>query len=336
MSTTDWYLHTSLYLKLNKQKTRYPRRKPICLFCDLDDTYIMKYWPSEQLLEQYPQKYTDTILSPDLRVYDETIQLKSYLDQNSIPLLLVSGRDLHQMKELEKSFLQHMPDHPEIMEYDGLIGGVGTELFLKKDSGRLENDKSYMRVLAQTGYDRSSLYKLIQKHIPIVISRFAPVAFNFSKRDQEQSEDELPIQQFKVSVEFKSDDKTAKNIYDYIRSLLDNSGMRSVRTLLSCPYHIDTKISKYNFDIVPFSKEKPIQYLKSIFDMHAVVAGDSGNDFEMLVYAADTGIIVGNAKKELLNAYQGLSNQEKKHVILDMKNQGPDAILHYVKTIVNI
>ena len=70
--------------------------------------------------------------------------------------------------------------------------------------------------------------------------------------------------------------------------------------------------------------------------MHAVVAGDSGNDFEMLVYAADTGIIVGNAKKELLNAYQGLSNQEKKHVILDMKNQGPDAILHYVKTIVNI
>lgn len=335
MALPNLYQSSSLILKLNRQKKNYPQRKPLCLFSDLDDTYILKYWPSEEILETNSQKVTDTILSPDLTIYDETILLKRFLDDNNIPLIAVSGRDLFQMKELRSKFIKTIPSNPEIMDFDAIIGAVGTEIYIKtNDSYRL--DSQFEKVCSKTSYNKEALYTILESLIPIVRKKYSPIAFDFCKRDKKDSIDELPTLPYKISYEFKSDEQNAHLIIQMISENLSMSGYGFVKILWSSPYAIDKSINKYNVDIVPVSKDIPVLYLKKLLDLTVIVAGDSGNDFEMLTNAADIAIVVGNAKKELIDLISPLLQKNVNNSIMYLQNEaGPKAILKAISRIMN-
>jgi len=334
MNVPNEYLQSTLYRKLKEQKKKYNLARPICLFCDLDDSYLLKYWPSEEVLSTQTQKYTDTVLSPHLELYTPTIILKKYLDENQIPLIIVTGRDIHQMNELIASFHSKLPMHREIMDVDGIVGGVGTEVHLKMINGPFHVDAQYESLLSSTGFRRGDLLKILTPLIPRMLAQFHPQEFDFSKRDKHDSIDELPKQPHKISLESKCDDQTALAILAVIRKTLDEAQYTAIKILLSCPYKINKTINKYNFDIVPYSKEKPIQFLKDLFGVEAIVAGDSGNDFEMIMHAADIGIVVGNAKKELLDSFASVTEETKRHIMFAPKNVGgPTAILEILKKI---
>lgn len=324
------YLTSSLLSKIEKQRKLKSNVKPLCLFSDLDDSYILKYWPTEDILEKYSQKYTDTILSPDLKIYEPTIALKNYLDQNSIPLIVVSGRDMHQMNELRKVFIDKLPNS-NIMNFDGIIGAVGTEIYIN-DNSNYTMDPDYYQLLEQTSFNRKKIYEILESLIIIIRERYKPESFDFSKRDKHNSVDELPQLSHKLSLEFKTDDQTSKDIINFIKSEFQKNNFPSINTLMSCPYNIREKINKYNIDVVPVSKDKPILYLKELLDVFTIVAGDSGNDFDMLTKSADYGIIVGNAKTELTEALSRLPKNQQNHMFFAAENlRGPDAILYALK-----
>lgn len=331
MLFSEPYFNSSLLQKIELQKKTSPNTKPVCLFSDLDDSYLMKYWPTEDILDKYSQKYTDTILSPDSKIYEPTIALKRYLDQHNIPLIIVSGRDIHQINELTNAFAEKLPFYPEIMRFDAVIGAVGTEIYIKKNNA-YEIDTQYQQLLKKTSFDRNAIYRILKELIPVIRSQFHPLAFDFSKRDKTNNVDELPKQPYKISLEFKSDASTSEKIEKKIKAAFKENNLHTVKLLLSSPYRINKSISKFNLDIVPFSKDKPITYLKSLLNVISVVAADSGNDFDMISKAADYGIVVGNAKRELISSVVNLKPSEKKHILISPSTlTGPDAILHAIQ-----
>ena len=334
MALSKLYYKSSLFKKLELQK-KTNSNKSICLFSDLDDSYILKYWPSEEILEEYSQKYTDTILSPDAKTYIPSLELKQYLDQHHIPLIIVTGRDLYQMHELMSSFKKSFPQIRDIMDFDAIIGAVGTEIYIKSNNDSYQLDQQYANVVDATLFDREKVYTILKHLILVIKQRFDPIIFDFCKRDKRNSKDELPKLKYKISYEFKSDPPTAQQILIMIRNELEKNGLGSINVVISCPYAIDGTINKYNVDIVPTSKEKAILYLKSLLDIYSVVAGDSGNDIGMLTQYADYAIVVGNAKNELKLAVAHLSDDEKKRIILAPSTTlGPNSILTIIQSIV--
>lgn len=331
MPLSKLYSNSSLLKKIELQQKESSITRPLCLFSDLDDSYLMKYWPTEDILDRYNQKYTDVILSPNNKLYKPTITLKKYLDRHNIPLIIVSGRDIHQLNELTNAFAKRLPLDPEIMNFDAIIGAVGTEIYVNNDN-TYQIDTQYQELLKKTSFDRKDIYKILETLIPIIKNKFNPITFDFSKRDKIDSINELPKQSYKISLEFKSDNSMSKKIEQTIKTVFKINNLHTVKLLLSSPYHIDRSISKFNLDIVPFSKDKPIKYLKSLLNVTSVVAADSGNDFDMISKSADYGIVVGNAKKELTDSIADLKIDEKKHIFVASHTlTGPDAILYVIK-----
>lgn len=319
--------------KLNLQKQQRSLKKSLCLFSDFDDTYLLKYWPSEQILEKFSQKYTDTILSHDPSFYQTSLVLKEFLDVNHIPLIIISGRDHWQLLELVKSYKQHLDYGQEIMDFDGFIGAVSTEIYIKSKNHYLK-DTTYSRLLRDTSFSRPVIYHLLKNLIPLIKNKYHPISFDFCKRDQSNSVGELPKLPYKISYEFKADMATAELIETEIKECLQKQGYGNLKILVSSPYSLSGDCRKYNVDIVPISKDQPICYLKKQLNVTSVVAGDSGNDFDMLAKAADIGIVVGNAKPELLSRLSQLPQLRQKKLVFSPRNSiGPTAILQALKTI---
>lgn len=330
MSLLNLYKLSSLVSKLERQRKNKPLKIPLCLFTDLDDTYILKYWPSEEILDANPQKYTDTILSPDTSMYLPTMQLKSFLDSHDIPCIAVSGRDLYQMNELKNKFIEIIPDHPEIMDFDAIIGAVGTEIYIKQDKS-YQKDPAFEQICASSSYNKTKIYSILDQLIPLIRSKFQPVAFDFCKRDKKGSIGEHPPLPYKISYEYKATAESSEKIIELVTETLKQKGFGLVKILWSCPYPIDNTINKYNVDIVPISKDQPITYLKNMLQVRAVVAGDSGNDYDMLAKAADIAVLVGNTKPELLKLMAPLLDTTKDKVLYLKDDMGPYAVLKAVK-----
>lgn len=335
MNLPPKFIGSSLTTKLEAQKKENPNQKPICLFTDLDDTYILKYWPSEEVLEKNSQKFTDTILSPDLSLYEPTLKLRKFLDELNIPVVIVSGRDFHQLNELQHKFASTFPNNPEIMDFDVFIGAVGTEIIIKTESG-YTRDTDYDQLMDKSLYDREKIYRILSDLIPKIREKFRPVAFDFCKRDQLDSTDELPKLAHKISYEFKAKEADAAKIEEAIRDELSREYPTTLAILVSSPYALGDGVRKYNVDIVPFSKEKPIMYLQEILDITSVIAGDSGNDYDMLAKTGDYSIIVGNAKNELLERLSALPEERKKHLVYSPKElHGPYAVMNSLEKIIS-
>lgn len=327
MSLINIYPESPLLKKIELQRTTNHNIRPVCLFSDLDDSYIMKHWPTEEVLAANTQKYTDTILSSDISLYQPTVKLKEYLDERNVPLVIVSGRDMYQMNELIRAFSKLMPESSQIMNFDAIIGAVGTEIYLRVNNEYVI-DREYEQLFKNSPFKREAVFGLLDGFIPKIRDTFKPVAFDFSKRDMPGSTQELPPLPYKISLEFKSDYETSEKIKNEIISKLKENNLESIQVLMSCPYAISANINKYNIDIVPFAKDKPISYLKKLLNVTSVVAADSGNDLAMITESADYAIIVGNAKKELTESIAKLSPNEKQHIYLASHDlQGPKAIL---------
>lgn len=328
------YRQSELLKKLQQQHSTPLLSSLVCLFSDLDDTYILKYWPPEDVIEKSSQKLSDVILSPDSSLYDPTITLRRFLLENNIPIIAVTGRDLHQMNELHRAFSEMPLQHAEIMDFDAIIGAVGTEIYVKSQHGEYQLDRNYSTLLDKTSFDREKIYALLEELIISIRDTYKIVSIDFSKRDKRGSVGELPILPHKLSIEFKCTTPISVEIERTIRKAFDTHGFESIKLLKSCPYTIDGTVHKFNFDIVPLTKSHAINYLKRLLNTYAIVAGDSGNDYDMLATAADSAVVVGNAKHELRDALKTLPPDHTRHIYFAPEKQtGPSAILDYLQNI---
>lgn len=314
--------------KINKQNSK----EKYCLFSDLDDTYILKYWPQEKILIEKPQRETDIYLFDNIEKYLPTFKLKKLLDKLNIPLIIVSGRDFFQIKDLSDAFSHKFPAIKSILDFDVIISAVGTEIFYRTNKNKYIKDMNYEKLIGSKNFDRYKIKKLLIYLINYFKKEKNLEYCSLSKRDLENNIQELPPLKNKISVEFISSFEIAKKFIKIINKNLKNEKISDLKILLSNPYKLSKFELKFNLDIVPVSKDEAINYLKKKFGIKTIIAGDSGNDYEM-IKTGDYKIVPGNAKKELL---EKLKTKKLSNIFFAKKKLwGPKAIIYFIKNYLN-
>ncbi|MEH1820244.1 MAG: sucrose-phosphate phosphatase [Nostoc sp.] len=158
-----------------------------------------------------------------------------------------------------------------LLQPDALVLSVGTEIYL---DGTDTQDSDWAEILSP-GWEREAILSVTEKYHDLV-----------RQPDSEQ-------RPFKVSFFLKQ--KASANILPQLEAELQK-------------YKLNVKLiysSDIDLDIVPRTSDKgqAMQFLRHKWKFAAeqtVVCGDSGNDIALFAVGNERGIIVGNARKELL------------------------------------
>ncbi|MEH1925201.1 sucrose-phosphate phosphatase [Nostoc sp.] len=158
-----------------------------------------------------------------------------------------------------------------LLQPDALVLSVGTEIYL---NGTDTQDSDWAEILSP-GWEREAILSVTDKYHDLV-----------RQPDSEQ-------RPFKVSFFLKQ--KASANVLPQLEAELQK-------------YKLNVKLiysSDIDLDIVPRTSDKgqAMQFLRQKWKFAAeqtVVCGDSGNDIALFAVGNERGIIVGNARKELL------------------------------------
>ena len=166
---------------------------------------------------------------------------------------------------------QELKNEKNLIDPDALVLSVGTEIYLDKSD---TPDSSWSEKLSQ-GWNRE-----------VVLSKTADFPELKPQPDTEQGE-------FKVS--FFLEKSVATGVLSRLESILSESDL-DVKLIYS---------SGIDLDIVPSRSDKgqAMQFLRQKWDFVAertVACGDSGNDIALFAVGEERGILVGNARPELL------------------------------------
>ena len=189
--------------------------------------------------------------------------LSKHRQEHSTKIVYATGRSPVLYQELKKE--------RNLMEPDALVLSVGTEIYLdKKDTP----DTAWSEKLSQ-GWNRE-----------VVLSKTADFSELKPQPDTEQG-------QFKVS--FFLEQSESERVLAKLKSALAESGL-DVKLIYS---------SGIDLDIVPTNSDKgqAMQFLRQKWNFVAertVACGDSGNDIALFAVGEERGILVGNARPELI------------------------------------
>ena len=190
-------------------------------------------------------------------------KLKQHREEHGTKIVYATGRSPILFAELQ--------NEQQLLEPDALIASVGTEIYFK---GSDTSDRTWSDKLSH------------QWNRDTVVATTAHFADLVMQPDSEQ-------RPYKVSFWLRDD--SAQKVLPQLESLLQQQGL-------------DAKLiysAGVDLDILPRHGDKglAVQYLRSLWGIDAiqsVVCGDSGNDISLFSYNEERGIIVGNAKSELL------------------------------------
>lgn len=189
--------------------------------------------------------------------------LSQHRQEYGTKIVYATGRSRFLYQELKKE--------KNLIDPDALVVSVGTEIYLDKSD---TPDSSWSEKLSQ-GWNRE-----------VVLSITAEFSELNPQPDTEQG-------QFKVS--FFLEQSVATGVLSQLESMLSESGL-DVKLIYS---------SGIDLDIVPTRSDKgqAMQFLRQKWDFVAertVACGDSGNDIALFAVGEERGILVGNARPELL------------------------------------
>ncbi|MEA5565515.1 sucrose-phosphate phosphatase [Anabaena sp. UHCC 0399] len=204
-----------------------------------------------------------TFVGNDSALVQLTQMLTEHRREYGTKIVYATGRSPVLYKELQ--------EEQNLVEPDGLVVSVGTEIYL---DGSGTPDAAWSEILS-VGWNRELVLSITEK-----ITELVP------QPDSEQ-------RPFKIS--FFLQQEVAANVIPLLESELEK-------------YEVNVKLiysSGIDLDIVPRSSDKgqAMQFLRRKWKFAAeqtVVCGDSGNDIALFAVGNERGIIVGNARPELL------------------------------------
>jgi sucrose-6F-phosphate phosphohydrolase len=206
----------------------------------------------------------NTLVGDDLAMEVLNQSLEKHRQKHDTKIVYSTGRSL---------YLYHrLTDDKELLEPDILICGVGTEIFY---NGTNIPDPAWSSILSAQ-WDR-----------PLV----AATAAQFPSLTLQPEHEQNP---FKVS--YGLSEKDSLEVLPQLKKLLTNQGLE-VQVIYS---------GGKDLDLLPHNANKgmAMTYVRqalNIDPLNTVACGDSGNDLALFENREERGIIVGNAKPELLN-----------------------------------
>ncbi len=198
---------------------------------------------------------------------DALVELSDRLEQHrqayGTKIVYATGRSpqLYRELQIEKN----------LMQPDALVSSVGTEIYL---DGSDTPDSSWSAILSP-GWDRDVVLSITQNYPELIL---------------QPNSEQRP---FKVS--FFLEQLVAPGILSQLELQLQKHNLQ-IKLIYS---------SGMDLDIVPLTSDKgqAMQFLRQKWKFAAeqtVVCGDSGNDIALFAVGNERGIIVGNARPELL------------------------------------
>jgi sucrose-6-phosphatase len=208
-----------------------------------------------------------TLVGDDRALERLNLELDRHRQTYGTKIVYATGRSITLYRELaaEKNLLNP----------DALISSVGTEIYF--DSNYETPDGDWSQKLS-VGWNRELVEKTATKFAELI--------------PQQTSEQRT----FKVSYLIK--EEAAKEVLPKLNYLLEN---------LNLKFNLIYSGGK-DLDILPLDADKglAVKYLQDKWQINSektVVCGDSGNDIALFSVGEERGIIVGNARSELLSWY---------------------------------
>jgi hydroxymethylpyrimidine pyrophosphatase-like HAD family hydrolase len=300
LSRRTEYLHSHLLAKL--QRLAAADRPWWIAFFDVDGTYL-----HQQHVPLPGEGDSELARAENARYEAMTWKLARLLHARDIPIVLVTGRDLISSHRIQP------PPAEELRLFDAAATSVGTELWVQQQDNRYIRDSVYNTYIAHTtGFDRAAVYAVCRT-LQHWYSAHEPARnVLFQSRDTEnnvayhEGADTLtgeppgkPPLAYKISLFCEGTDAEAAAVVARFRVALTAAGFGGVRLVLSHSRALDGDVHRFNLDILAHAKGDAVQYMTQEYCCRGIVAGDSGNDADMLLDAADAGVVVGGSKPEI-------------------------------------
>lgn len=259
-------------------------RRPAALFTDIDNTFDRK-----------DRKRASQVLFRDLR-------------QENYPVVAVTGNDF---SGVEKRILSG-----ELPCFSIIAGAVGTEIYVLHDENGnkyYKKDEAYEQMLLEKGFNRLELAKTGQRMIEDLGGKnpkYRPLhnlewGLVFQEPDKEREfmkgkvNAETP---FKLSFHAFADSEASLEALK--KEVSKHFPGQCVVVCEEINYNSQMQKGnmnkKYCIDILPTTKAGAIEYIADKTGVASkIIAGDSGNDIEMLTGKGDVSITVGGSKPEL-------------------------------------
>lgn len=287
--------------KLDRQ--RVTRSRPIIATTDIDGSW-------EKIL-----KKGDQIEKRNQEFRDATLQTKTFLDSNNIPLVALTGRPID-LVETDSYLFTGGSFH-----FDAVFCAVGTELYVPivKSDGKIgfaldPEWKNHME--KDIGFKRNDIYPQCLAINKAVLDSLPESQLIFQERDREENVAAWAAEKgttppgkpepYKISYRFRAKDiQEMERLREIYRKGLNKKGLDKLKIVISHGSNLEGGVVEYNMDLVPVTKQDSLQYLRDRYmTQHPqeqpplmAYAGDSGNDEDPLS-ASDIGIIVGGEKQK--------------------------------------
>ena len=213
----------------------------------------------------------NTLVGDDAALIRLNQELDSHRQQYNSKIVYATGRSLYLYRLLAEA--------KSLLKPDALITSVGTEMYF--DEKHEEYDPEWAEVLSQ-GWNRESIVE---------------IASQFSQLQSQPKSEQNP---FKIS--YYLAESVAKDTIAQLRTALNKNGFK-IKLIYS---------AGQDLDLLPRNGDKglAVKFLRRRWNIAAeqtMVCGDSGNDVSMF-QGQEKGLIVGNAKPELLEWYKANKN----------------------------
>jgi sucrose-6-phosphatase len=205
----------------------------------------------------------NTLVGDDQALVELNQMLSQHREEHGSKIVYATGRSLVLYRELE--------EEKNLLEPDALVVSVGTEIYL---DGNDNVDSGWSAQIA-SGWNRDTV---------------VTIAAQFYELKPQPYTEQRP---FKVS--FFLEEQASQPVLEKLESELQKYGL-NIKLIYS---------SGIDLDIVPRQSDKgqAMQFLRQIWKFAAeetVVCGDSGNDIALFAVGNERGILVGNARPELI------------------------------------
>lgn len=218
---------------------------------------------------------------------------------------------------------------------DIIIANVGTDIWVRTGHNQYVQDQAYQQKINQSGFNRLVIAKRGQIVVEKLKEQQPEASFTFQRPEPEAAfmrGEEVDVEAYKVSFYF--DAKDLKKVED-IRIILQENFPSEIITISEHSTYNralePAQPKRYCADVLPINKAGAVNYLVELLDIQAgIVAGDSGNDVDMLLNTSSQlqSVLVGGAKSEAIAAIKDTPSKKVCYDDSASGRVGPESILY--------
>jgi hydroxymethylpyrimidine pyrophosphatase-like HAD family hydrolase len=243
-------------------------------------------------------------------------KLVAFVQEHGWPLIAVSGQRCRDT--IDRVLAGRLP------KFAAVIGTVGTELRLLQPNGRYAADEEYSAWVRRHGYDRQYVAERVQSLLDTARLRLPVARLDWQYPEEEEkflAGEPATFEYYKVSCHFFA--SSAEEVAGVARLFEDAFPSFQIVTCEEIDHNRSLHAGeprKFCLDVVPVAKASAVNYVIETYAIGAgLVAGDSGNDVDMLLDTPGSfvGVLVAGHTEEARARIQSRALPRGKQMVID-------------------